>query len=60
MQAQQAAQHVHKGMQLAVGGSLKQAKWTDKTTGQRREAIRVLYFGNWMLLAWHCLPYAAT
>lgn len=42
LQAQQVAQYVHKGMQIAVGGHLKQSKWTDKTTGQRREALRVM------------------
>ena len=42
LQAQQVAQYVHKGMQIAVGGHLKQSKWTDKTTGQRREALRVI------------------
>ena len=41
LQAQQVAQYVQKGMQIAVGGHLKQSKWTDKTTGQRREALRV-------------------
>ncbi|BDA41065.1 probable single-stranded DNA-binding protein at N-terminal half [Coccomyxa sp. Obi] len=41
-EAQQVAQYVQKGMQIAVGGHLKQSKWTDKTTGQRREALRVV------------------
>ncbi|KAK9916287.1 hypothetical protein WJX75_000940 [Coccomyxa subellipsoidea] len=41
-EAQQVAQYVYKGMQIAVGGHLKQSKWTDKTTGQRREALRVV------------------
>jgi single-stranded DNA-binding protein len=40
-QAQQVAQYVQKGMQIAVGGHLKQSKWTDKMTGQRKEALRV-------------------
>ena len=35
------AQHVKKGMQLAIGGHLKQSKWLDRTTGAQREAIRV-------------------
>ena len=35
---------MHKGMQIAVGGHLKQAKWTDRATGQRREAVRVCCF----------------
>ncbi|CAL8466651.1 g6187 [Coccomyxa elongata] len=41
-EAQQVAQYVQKGMQIAVGGHLKQSKWTDKITGQRREALRVV------------------
>ena len=40
-QALQAAQHVRKGMQLAVGGHLKQSKWIDRTTGMQREVMRV-------------------
>lgn len=41
MQAMQVAQHVRKGMQLAIGGHLKQSKWLDRTTGMQREALRV-------------------
>ena len=39
LQARQVAQYVHKGMQIAVGGRLKQAMWTE-TTGVRQESIR--------------------
>ena len=35
------AQHVRKGMQLAIGGHLKQSKWLDRATGAQREAVRV-------------------
>ena len=41
MQAMQVAQHVRKGMQLAIGGHLKQSKWLDRATGAQREAVRV-------------------
>ena len=41
MQAMQVAQHVKKGMQLAIGGHLKQSKWLDRTTGGQRESVRV-------------------
>ncbi|CAL5227476.1 g10453 [Coccomyxa viridis] len=41
-EAMQVAQHVKKGMQLAIGGHLKQSKWLDRTTGAQREAMRVV------------------
>ena len=41
LQALQVAQHVRKGMQLAIGGHLKQSKWLDRNTGMQREALRV-------------------
>lgn len=36
-QAQVAADYVRKGKQLAVTGSVKTEKWTDRTTGEQRE-----------------------
>jgi len=40
LQAYQAAQYVHKGAQIAVGGRLQQDEWTN-TRGEREYMIKV-------------------